>query len=263
VEASAVHVAEHEGVVRQTIANLARAVTGAAERSGKPARWWDDLAAADLGLALAAPPNGVVTLRPFGPEEIPGMLARVDAFFEGHSGGGWQIWSAWPLGDLSDAGYERFFIPCMLRPPGSASGDGRVAPSGLEIRQVTAADGLRDSEALLIEAYDVPDTEPGSIYGAGILDDPAYRLWMGYADGVPVSTSTAYVSDGVVGVYNVATAVAARGRGYGEALTWRATLADPALPAVLESSAMGRPIYERMGYRVTAICEVWERAVQR
>jgi hypothetical protein len=71
------------------------------------------------------------------------------------------------------------------------------------------------------------------------------------------------MSDGVAGVYNVATSVAARGRGFGEALTWRATLADPSLPAVLQSSAMGRPIYERMGYAITAWCEVWEHAIHR
>jgi predicted GNAT family acetyltransferase len=138
-----------------------------------------------------------------------------------------------------------------------------MAPAGLEIREIDATDGLRDSEALLIEAYDVPNTAPGSIYGPGVLEDPAYRLWVGYADGVPVSTSTAYLSDGLVGVYNVATSIAVRGHGYGEALTWRATLAEPSLPAVLESSAMGRPIYERMGYRIIAFCEVWEHAVQR
>ncbi len=263
VGAAAVDVADLDAVVLMTIANLATAVTAAAERSGKPTRRWDDLAAADLGLALAAPPNGVVALRPFAPDEVPGMLSRVDAFFEGHRGGGWQIWSPWPLGDLSGAGYESFRIPCMFRPAGLSSEGSRMAPAGLEIRDIHSADGLRDSEALLIEAYDVPNTEPGSIYGPGVLEDPSYRLWVGYADGAPVSTSTAYLSGGVVGVYNVATAIAARGSGFGEALTWRATLADPSLPAVLESSAMGRPIYERMGYRITTWCEVWERAVQR
>jgi hypothetical protein len=39
-----------------------------------------------------------------------------------------------------------------------------------------------------------------------------------------------------------------RGRGFGAAVTWAATLADPAKPAVLIASDPGRPVYERMGY---------------
>jgi hypothetical protein len=42
----------------------------------------------------------------------------------------------------------------------------------------------------------------------------------------------------------------ARGRGYGEAITWAATLADPSVPAMLVATDMGRPVYERMGYSV-------------
>ena len=41
---------------------------------------------------------------------------------------------------------------------------------------------------------------------------------------------------------------ARRGRGYGEAMTWEATLAWPDLPATLIASDAGRPTYERMGY---------------
>jgi len=90
-----------------------------------------------------------------------------------------------------------------------------------------------------------------------VLGDPAYRVWLGSVAGRPVSTATAYLSDGFVGVYNVATAADARGRGYGEALTWAATLCEPALPAVLESSAMGRRVYAGMGYRSVGAFEVW------
>ena len=46
----------------------------------------------------------------------------------------------------------------------------------------------------------------------------------------------------------VATLPDARGHGYGEAVTWAATLAAPEVPAVLIASDLGRPVYERMGY---------------
>ena len=46
----------------------------------------------------------------------------------------------------------------------------------------------------------------------------------------------------------VATLPEGRGKGYGAAVTWAATLARPELHALLIASDMGRPIYERMGY---------------
>jgi len=50
----------------------------------------------------------------------------------------------------------------------------------------------------------------------------------------------------------VATVPEARGRGYGEAVTWSATMAEPDLPAMLIATDMGRPVYERMGYAALA-----------
>jgi hypothetical protein len=50
-----------------------------------------------------------------------------------------------------------------------------------------------------------------------------------------------------------------RGKGYGAALTWVATLADPTLPGVLIASDPGQPVYERMGYvRLTRV-SMWFR----
>ena len=37
--------------------------------------------------------------------------------------------------------------------------------------------------------------------------------------------------------------------GYATALTWAATAAASDVPALLLASPMGRPVYERMGYR--------------
>jgi GNAT superfamily N-acetyltransferase len=65
----------------------------------------------------------------------------------------------------------------------------------------------------------------------------------------------AFVADGVVGVYNVATIEPARRRGYGAALTRRAIAEGRrrgAGVAILQSSTMGRPVYEAIGLRETA-----------
>ena len=51
-----------------------------------------------------------------------------------------------------------------------------------------------------------------------------------------------------------------RNRGYGAALTWRATAVEPRLPALLQSSELGQSVYERLGYTVVTRLGLWERA---
>jgi GNAT superfamily N-acetyltransferase len=84
-----------------------------------------------------------------------------------------------------------------------------------------------------------------------------YRLWLGYVAGRPVTCAIANVSDGVVGVHFVATLPEARGRGYGAAVTARAASVAPTLPAVLQASDLGRPVYERLGFRVVCRFDLW------
>jgi ribosomal protein S18 acetylase RimI-like enzyme len=79
-----------------------------------------------------------------------------------------------------------------------------------------------------------------------------FKGYVGYLDGVPVATSALLASDGVAGVYNVATLPAYRKRGLGEAMTWHAVregLAAGCQFGSLQASEMGQPIYARMGFR--------------
>ena len=57
----------------------------------------------------------------------------------------------------------------------------------------------------------------------------------------------------------VATLPEHRGRGVGAAVTWAATLADPAQPAVLIASDAGVGIYRAMGYLPVARWTIWFR----
>ena len=52
------------------------------------------------------------------------------------------------------------------------------------------------------------------------LDDPDMRYFIGRVNGQAVSTSIGVISDGVVGIFGVATKPAYRRRGYGTAMTW-------------------------------------------
>ncbi len=239
-------------VLSRAVANCAGAYRTWADRLGKRSRVWDDLSCADLELPVALPPNNATVLRQPAPGEAEGLLERATEFFAGRPGGGYEVWSLWPIPELS--GVQAWPVPCMIREPG---GEGRPKPTELEIVEVDDATSIREAETLINEVFEA-HTEPGSFLTLACLDE-RFRVWVGRVEGRAVTTATAYIADGFVGIYAVATAPDARGHGYAEAVTWAATICRPELPATLQASSMGRPIYERMGYRTVAEFTVWER----
>jgi predicted GNAT family acetyltransferase len=84
-------------------------------------------------------------------------------------------------------------------------------------------------------------------------------VWLARVDGEPAAVAAAHQHAGVTIVEYVATLPAARGRGAATAVTWAATLANPAQPAVLLASDEGRPVYEHMGYVAVERWTVWLR----
>jgi ribosomal protein S18 acetylase RimI-like enzyme len=217
-----------------------------------------------VSIADAASPNpflnAVTPTRPLQPDEIDGLTARLEAFFlERADGGPWVLWSGWPTPDLSRLGYILWgHPPIMVRLPG---GKAPAPPPELRIVEARDADELAAIERTFVEAYPALGVEhllPGAIFPASLLGGP-YRFWAGYVEREVVSVSAALVGDTHTDVFYVATQPQFRRRGYGEALTWRATLADPTLPAILEASDDGLPVYERMGYREVGRMSLWER----
>ncbi|MGZ8636130.1 MAG: GNAT family N-acetyltransferase [Actinomycetota bacterium] len=241
-------------VLGRAVANCAGAYRTWAEALGKHARVWDDLSCADLELPVTLSPNNATLLVPRTTERIGSVLERVAAFFGERPGGGYELWSLWPMPDLSAAGFKEWSCPCMIRDRG---GHPPPAPSELEIVEATDAATVREAEALIDDAFEI-GAAPGSMLALETLGEQ-FRVWVGRVDGRPVTTATAYIDRGFVGVYGVGTVVEARGHGYGEAVTWAATLCRPDLPATLQASALGRGVYERMGFRTVAEFTVWER----
>jgi hypothetical protein len=146
----------------------------------------------------------------------------------------------------------------MVRPPG---GSAPPAPPELRIVAARDADELAAIERAFVEAYPALGLEallPGAVFPAGLLGT-RFRFWAGYVEREIVSVAAALVCEDQIDVAFIATQPHARRRGYGAALTWAATLADPRLPAVLEASDEGRPVYARMGYREVGRMSLWER----
>jgi ribosomal protein S18 acetylase RimI-like enzyme len=93
---------------------------------------------------------------------------------------------------------------------------------------------------------------------------------VGYVNGLPVTAGLGWRTGRTIGVYNIATIPTARRRGFGEAMTAR-VLADGEAAGcdvgALQASSMGRPIYQRLGFRTvlryTGYVEPPHRALDR
>jgi hypothetical protein len=162
--------------------------------------------------------------------------------------------------DLGPLGWQLIgHPPLMLRLPGG--GAAPPVPLDLQIREVVDEPGLEVFERTLVDGYPMRDLQPyrwGQFYDERVIGGPT-RFWVGFVGGHPVATAAAHVTAGVNNVEMVSTLDGARGRGYGAAVTWAATTADPTLPAVLIASDLGRPVYERLGYTALTRWTLWLR----
>jgi GNAT superfamily N-acetyltransferase len=126
------------------------------------------------------------------------------------------------------------------------------ASPGLDIRRMTDAAGVAIHRQVVTAGFGSdPAVAAGTACG-DLLDVPECVVYVGYARGEPVVSGLAWLTGRTVGVYSVATIESARRRGYGAAMTAR-VVADGVVPgcdvAALQASQMGRPIYERLGFR--------------
>jgi hypothetical protein len=218
----------------------------------------------DVWLADAASPasllNAATLVTPLQEEDAASLTRRLEAFFDPHRPGGpWVLWSAWPTPDLSPLGYMSWGDePIMVRLPG---GEAPPAPPELRIVEAREATELAAMERAFVQAFPVRQVEsrlPGAVFRSALLGGP-FRIWGGYVGDDLITVVGALVGPEIIDVSFVATQQHARRRGYGSAVTWRATLADPSLPAILQATRDGRPVYERMGYREVGWMSMWER----
>lgn len=222
----------------------------------------DDLAAVDLGRP-ADFTNVATLLAPLFPDGVAEVSAALDDFYRFASGatsGTVYLFSPWPTPDLRPRGWTLVgHPPLMLRPAG---GEAPPLPPGLRIEEVRDAAGLRAFETTIGRGFGSTETkahEPDAASAAELLADERERRWVGWEEDRPVSAAATFVAAGINDVTLVATVPEARNRGYGAALTWRATLADPTLPSLLLATDEGRSVYERIGYTALFRFTVWSR----
>jgi ribosomal protein S18 acetylase RimI-like enzyme len=136
-----------------------------------------------------------------------------------------------------------------------ALGDSMPPISALEVSRVRTEVELETFARLSAANWDPPDQQVLTFYRrtAAVLLNAAAPQWLyvGYMDGEPVATAEATVHAGTVGLFNIATRPAFRGRGIGSMMTWqplRDARAAGCDLGVLQAAAAGVGIYRRLGF---------------
>jgi GNAT superfamily N-acetyltransferase len=201
--------------------------------------------------------NVAVIERPPRAEEVESFVAEIRAFYADHPGGPCLLKSLFPLPDLAPLGCVLMgHPPLMLRTPIPLP----AQPADLEIVRVADERTSSDYEETLVLGYPAPMLQPfraGCFLPPGSLDAPGWHHFVGYAERSAVAAGSAYVDDNVLRVENIAVMGDARGRGFGAAITAATITVDLDVAALLIASDLGRPIYERLGFRALHRATYW------
>jgi len=191
------------------------------------------------------------------PSDLPGRLREASEFFRGTPA--WRVTAPDTLrSEVAPAAEAAGMHPAppvprlVLKPLLPAP----PPPAGLSIRRVASGEALHEFCEASGRAFRIPPWFLRAAFAArfdsNAAPEPAIHRFVGYAGGRPVATAAQSTSDGVTGIFFVGTVPEARRRGFGEAVT-RAAIEDAraqgATVAWLQSTAIGRPLYERMGFR--------------
>jgi ribosomal protein S18 acetylase RimI-like enzyme len=222
--------------------------------------------------AVLEPAPGIVAVRlPERPERsafnavVAGdersLLTTRDELADWYDDGGVRAWTVWTRpGDraaaaaLAAAGHVHDAQPMLMAAPLDELDLASRGPLELDdTGDVATALELND------RAYGYA---PGQGFGGALASFPeGWRPYVAQADGVPAAALVVVPEHGNCEIVLVATVPEARGRGLaGELmrLALREARADGCTTTTLEASAMGEPVYARMGYRSLGRLGMWE-----
>ena len=147
-------------------------------------------------------------------------------------------------------------VPLMVLDAGDLSSD---PPGDLVIRELAPEEA--DLHARVAAAgFEVDPRLFAALVPPVVLEASEAHAYVGETGGEVVTTALAFSQRGHVGIYNVGTPPAHRGRGYGAAITAHAAaqgFREGAGFAYLQASPMGLPVYERLGFRIVETWSCW------
>jgi GNAT superfamily N-acetyltransferase len=128
------------------------------------------------------------------------------------------------------------------------------------IREAASERDLYDFKKVFVETYEIPEWAGQAWVDATLaigIGKTSWRMFIGYLNDEPVGTNLLFNGGGVASVYAIATIPSARGKGIGAAITLQPLLEARDQNgydyAVLFSTEMGIPVYQRIGFRLTDV----------
>lgn len=149
--------------------------------------------------------------------------------------------------------------------PGMAMASLEEIPHRDSVADIGEVTGPGDRDAfstVTASAFDWPLDVAAQVDRAALAADDV-RLFLGRVDGAPATSGLLIRSADVAGVYSIGVVEEFRGRGIGEAMSWRVLRAGRETGCrmgVLQSSAMASPLYERMGFETVVTYHQFEPA---
>lgn len=159
-----------------------------------------------------------------------------------------------------DAATTVYRVPVMERPPAPPMVP--RMPRGMRVVAVEDVADLERAERVIVEGFPHPSLRPhlpGALLPPEVLDRDGWRVWLALHGATPVGAGSTFDDGAVLGVYQMATLPAWRGRGVARAVLTTALASRPQRPATLVATDAGRPLYASMGFRPlsTAVWYVW------
>lgn len=196
--------------------------------------------------------------------ETPSIDREIEQLTSSRENERLEVVDWWQTLDLASLGFELTWngdtnaMPYLVLPVEGRSSI--LPPPELEVARVTTAEELVEFERASFHGFDnTGEFRPGRWHAPSSIADRDMIYFAGRVDGQIVSVSISVISNGVIGIYGVATIPTHRRRGYGTAMTWAAVNSAPTLPAVLGPSDSGEPVYRKMGFRDFHAFRVWRR----
>jgi GNAT superfamily N-acetyltransferase len=134
-------------------------------------------------------------------------------------------------------------------------------PGGVEVVRVTEPGLLAALVDVEVASFGTERPVAEGLFAPSQLGLPNVRICAAIADGRAVAQAWTNTWRGAVGIFGVGTVPELRHRGIGSAITAFAIddVRDEADLAWLQSTEMGQPLYERMGFRPVSDWDVWVR----
>lgn len=192
------------------------------------------------------------------PAELEARLQRAAAHFRSRALR-WSFWFCedWLAGSVRrtlSQKCERAGLRLASEMPGM--GAERLRPvkralPAVECLPVDSPEKLADFHGIGSVSFHVPMDWFTEVFDAQLpVARPRFHCWVGYLDGLPVTTAACVRAGGVLGLYNIATAPAYRRKGFAEAITRHVVRACAGPDSiVLQSTAHGFRLYDRLGFR--------------